>query len=133
MGELGRHQPKSLILIALWQDHRAALQYDWIRAWRQPLDLTRTSVHEAWPMLREILKDHSSHSYAALAGWSYVPDQTELLIHALNQGQAKHRRITPEWEKPDTILGPDSTRPHTKPKRDERLRSRLKQRLGIPQ
>ena len=66
-----------LILIDLCLNHPAAIQYDWIAAWGHPLDLTRQPLYEAWPMCREILKNHdTSHAYAALAGNSYLPGQT---------------------------------------------------------
>lgn len=131
MGQGGPYRPKSLILISLWIDHRAALQYDWHRAWGGPLDLKTLSLHEAWPMCREILKDRSSHSWAALAGWSFIPDPADKYIHAANQGTAKHRMLTPAWEKPDKLLGPEHAAARPAPKRDERLRGRLKARLGL--
>ena len=83
MGQGGPYRPKSLILISLWIDHRAALQYDWHQAWGGPLDLKTLSLHEAWPMCREILKDRSSHSFAALAGWSFIPDPADKYILSL--------------------------------------------------
>ena len=55
MGAGRQDRPKSLILITLWQDHRAALQYDWMQVWHQPLDPKTTPLNIAWPMCREIL------------------------------------------------------------------------------
>lgn len=132
MGQHVGSGPKSLILLHLWQEHRAALQYDWMRAWGCPLDLTLMPLHAAWPMLREILRDRTSHSFAALAGWSFIPDPADKWIHAANQSQSRLRR-KPPWEAADP-WAPERTgrsagagaRPH-----DERLRGRLKERLGI--
>lgn len=122
------HGPKSLILIDLCLNHPAAIQYDWIAAWGRPLDLTHQPLYEAWPMCREILKNHdTSHAYAALAGMSYLPGQAEQLIHALNQ--TRQRRTTPAWMKPDPLTSSaDSAaaQPH-----DELLRAKLRARLGI--
>lgn len=82
-------------------------------------------------MCREILKDRSSHSFAALAGWNFIPDPADKYIHAANQGAAKHRKLTPAWERPDKLLGPEHAAARPAPKRDERLRGRLKARLGL--
>ncbi|OXN01659.1 hypothetical protein [Bifidobacterium vansinderenii] len=119
-------RPKSLIVLHLWLEHRAALQYDWIRAWGCPLDLKAMPLYAAWPMLWQILMDHSSHSYAALAGYAWIPDPADKYIHAYNQGMSKIR-IRPPWQTTVTQTDP------AKPKRphDERLRRRLKDRLGI--
>lgn len=127
---MGGHRPKSLTLIILWDDHRAALQYDWLHAWHTPLDLTQTPLFEAWPMLKEILKNRSSHCWAALAGWSYIPDPADKLIHAINQSNVKNRRLTPQWEKPDPLTTP-KPRAKPTPKRNPKLRGRLMERLGI--
>lgn len=129
MGQSHRgHGPKSLILIDLCLNHPAAIQYDWIAAWGHPLDLTRQPLYEAWPMCREILKNHdTSHAYAALAGNSYLPGQTEQLIHAFNQ--SRQRRTTPAWRKSDPLTSREHTaaaQPH-----NEALRAKLRERLGI--
>ena len=91
MGAGRQDRPKSLILITLWQDHRAALQYDWMQVWHQPLDPKTTPLNIAWPMCREILKNRRSHSFAALAGWAYVPDDTDKLVQSINRlGETGH-------------------------------------------
>ncbi|RSX53030.1 hypothetical protein [Bifidobacterium samirii] len=120
-------RPKILILLHLWAEHRPALQYDWHRAWGGPLDPGRTPAYTAWPMLKEILKDHSSHAWAALARYSYVPDTAELLVHAANQGQSGSR-TTPAWLRPGPFDRPGSgpARPH-----DKALQDKLRRRLGI--
>lgn len=124
------HRPKSLILILLWQEHRAALQYDWIHAWNKPLDLKTFPLYAAWPMCREILRHHDTNTYAALAGWSHIPDPADKYMHALNQSASKHHKAKAPWERADPLAGPNAT-PDRTPKRDERLRSKLKTRLGI--
>ncbi|NEG90608.1 hypothetical protein [Bifidobacterium aerophilum] len=125
MGRSVPHRPKILTLLHLWYANRPALQYDWIACWGGPWDPRITPARAAWPMLREILMDRSSHSFAALAGWAYIPDPADKYIHAVNQGASKLRR-RPDWQRRD--IGRDSPHPRAK---DERLRSRLKARLGI--
>lgn len=123
MGRVGGHRPKSLTLIWLWNEHRAALQYDWMRAWHGILDLTRMPLYAAWPMLREILKDHTTHSFALLADWSWIPTDADMILYALSQ-TGKKQTTPPPWA--DTT----ADKPHAKP-RDQRLHTRLLERLGI--
>lgn len=129
MGAGRQDRPKSLILITLWQDHRAALQYDWMQIWHQPLDPKTTPLNIAWPMCREILKNRRSHSFAALAGWAYVPDDTDKLVQSINQGQSK-LNLTPDWAKPDTLLSEPTPPKH---RHDHRRRALLNRRLGLPE
>lgn len=52
-------------------------------------------------MLKEILKEHNrSHCYAALAGQSYLPADSEIMIHALNQSGRKLKQ-QPPWAQDD--------------------------------
>ena len=88
MGRRIRTGPKSVYLAHLWNNHRAALAYDWIRAYGQvyrPVRFQewiegarpRTDWGLAWALTREILKDHTSHSWMALQNAVYVPDGAE--------------------------------------------------------
>ncbi|WP_163233117.1 hypothetical protein, partial [Bifidobacterium aerophilum] len=62
---------------------------------------------------------------AALAGWAYIPDPADKYIHAVNQGASRlHRK--PDWERKTPQRGTPAPRAH-----DERLRGRLRMRLGI--
>ncbi|WP_204314903.1 hypothetical protein, partial [Bifidobacterium aerophilum] len=70
MGRRVQDRPKILTLLHLWYTARPALQYDWIACWGGPWDPRTMPARAAWPMLREILMDRSSHSFAALAGWA---------------------------------------------------------------
>lgn len=128
MGGRVRHRPKILTLLHLWYTRRAALQYDWHAAWGRFWNPKTLPAYAAWPMLQEILMDHSSHSFAALAGWSHIPDTADRIIHALDAGPSRLRR-KPTWERP----GPFDTTPsaHATRRRDDRLRDRLRERLGI--
>lgn len=129
MGAGRQDRPKSLILITLWQDHRAALQYDWMQVWHQPLDLKTTPLNIAWPMCREILKNRRSHSFAALAGWAYVPDDTDKLVQSINHVPVEtqpHARLGETGHAP---LGADTA----KHRHDHRRRALLNRRLGLPE
>lgn len=123
MGSIRRHRPKSLTLIWLWQEHRAALQYDWIHAWHTLYDPETQPLYMAWPMLSEILKDHTSHSHAALADWQWIPGEAEQMVDAINQGQGK--TSPPPWQ----AIRP--TPDHMSRPRNEQLHRQLLDRLGI--
>ena len=132
MGVRVRHGPKILTLLHLWWTRRPSLQHDWRAAWGRFWDPATVPAYAAWPMLREILMDRSSHSFAALAGWAFIPDPADKWIHAVNQSQSRLRRKAP-WEVADPWAperpvrsGGAAARPH-----DERLRGRLRERLGI--
>lgn len=38
------------------------------------------SLAQSWRLTREILRDHTSNSFAALAGWSYTPTGAEIAL-----------------------------------------------------
>lgn len=120
-------RPKSLTLLDLWLNHHWALQHDWMRAWHERLDLKRTPLYVAWPMLREILKDRStSHSFAALAGMGWMPSDSDRTLWALAQSGSK-THTTPPWMRPDPLTERATPRPH----HDARLRGMLAERLGL--
>ena len=125
-----RHQgprPKSLTLLDLWLNHHWALQHDWERAWHERLDLKRTPLYVAWPMLREILKERAtSHSYAALASMGWMPADADRTLWALSQSGSK-TRTTPPWMRPDPLTAKPVARTH----HDRRLRGMLADRLGL--
>ena len=88
MGRRIRTGPKSACLAQLWNRHRAELAYDWIRAYGRiyrPVRFDewlegqrpRTDWGLAWELTREILKDRTSHSWAALNGMTYAPGDAE--------------------------------------------------------
>lgn len=51
-------------------------------------------------MTRVILADRSSHSFAALAGWTYAPTGAERALWDLNAGRAKYRPWTDKARDP---------------------------------
>ena len=88
MGRRIRTGPKSVFLCILWRHHRTALAYDWIKAYGRiykPLGFhewlqgQRPTIDWglAWNLTKEILKDHTSHSYMALLNAVYVPSGAE--------------------------------------------------------
>lgn len=124
MGERHRRSgPKSLTLVWLIQNHYWAVQADWLKVWHDRLDLTVTPLHEAWAMCKEILKDHTSHMFAALADWAWIPDGSDRTLHALSQTGT--RRSEPPWQQP---MPWDGEPRHAT---NHELRNRLKERLGI--
>ncbi|OZG54124.1 hypothetical protein ALMA_0585 [Alloscardovia macacae] len=72
-------------------------------------------------MTREILKDHASHSWQTLAGYSYYPTTVEQIIYITNSILSK-QASAPDWLKSDELTA--ATR-HVKPV-DEKKRSKLR-------
>ena len=98
-----------------------------MHAWHERLDLKRTPLYVAWPMLREILKERAtSHSYAALASMGWMPADADRTLWALSQSGST-TRTTPPWMRPDPLTAKPTTRPH----HDTRLRGMLADRLGL--
>ena len=125
MGRLQGHRPKSLTLLWLWQNHRATLQYDWLNAWHSLYDPQQLPLYAAWPMLQEILKDHTSHTFALLSQWEWIPLNSDVILHALAQANTKKQLKTP-W----ATTGGNQPEPKPKP-RDEQAHRQLLERLGI--
>lgn len=91
------------------------------------------SLGRAWMLTREILKDHTSNSFASLAGWAYVPTGAEIALWDMMEleGRLKRKGYRP-WADPrnDFLREPNL---ETSSQRRERLerRSRLKKRFHI--
>ncbi|PJM72332.1 hypothetical protein CS006_10365 [Bifidobacterium primatium] len=87
----------------------------------------------AWELTRELLRDHTSASYAALAGWAYTPTgaETAMWDRLELEGLLKKRGYRP-WKdrRNDTLRAHRLEDPR---KRRERLarRQRLKDRYHI--
>lgn len=96
MGGRQRYRPKSIYLLILQQDHRAALTADWLarynRTW-QPITydtwldapkshkpVSNIAYGTAWALTRELLRDRTSNSYAALVGYAYIPTGAETAL-----------------------------------------------------
>ena len=86
----------------------------------------------AWELTREILRDHTSNSYAALAGWSYTPTGAEI---ALWDGLEMEKRVRRRgWRPWKDVPDPLRAKPMEDPRRRaERLRrrQRLRERYHI--
>lgn len=126
MGHIRQHGPKRLTLIWFWHNHRATLQYDWLAAWHCLYDPDALPLHVAWPMLEEILKNRSSHCFATLAEWTWIPDAADRILYAFSHKPTGPAR-NPEWQQ--TANGMRHTmnpRPH-----DMKARRELNKRLGI--
>ncbi len=88
--------PKSFTSLILHQQHHSALTADWLTRYRRvwkPCHLNawldapagrkpsgNLDYESAWALTREILRDHTSNSFAALAGWSYTPTGAEIAL-----------------------------------------------------
>lgn len=84
-------------------------------------------------LTHEILHDHTSHSYAALAGWSYIPtgaeiaqwDQYEL------EGRLKRKGWRPWTDKTADPFRTESLKADTSQKEREKQRERIRARFHI--
>lgn len=81
-----------------------------------------------------LLDDHTSHTFAAAAGWGYVPSANEVMFYneldvklAMNRGknQPMPQPVKRPWEQSRPVASVARNPDH-----DARL-DRLKQRLGI--
>ncbi|MGJ0615871.1 hypothetical protein ACR73I_04195 [Bifidobacterium pseudocatenulatum] len=129
MGRGIRTGPKSVYLAQLWNNNRAALAYDWIRAYGQiyrPVRFRewvegqrpRVDWGLAWALTREILKDHTSHSWMALQNAVYAPDGAEQAVWTLS-GQRKRPWFDHEH---DPLRPPTPTHSLTRRQREDRER-----------
>lgn len=138
-----------MVLCALWRNHREALDADWLRTYStmyRPVSFERwldapkgakpranVGFGRAWALTREILKDHTSHSYAALAGFAYIPtgEETAMWDRYELEGRLKRKGWRPWTDRradPFRSARMESTGEHEQ--RMER-RSRLRQRFHI--
>lgn len=88
---------------------------------------------KAWGLTREILRDRTSNSFAALAGWSYIPTGAEIALwdQMELEGRLKRKGYRPWADSRSDFL--ESPNPETGEQRRERLkrRDRLKDRYHI--
>lgn len=86
----------------------------------------------AWELTHEILRDHTSHSYAALAGWSWIPTGTEIAMwdRMELEGRVKHKGWRPWAAIPDPLAAAKQETGEERAARLER-RDRLNRRFHI--
>lgn len=143
LGRTIRTRPKSAYLIDLWHNHREALDADWASRYHttwQPISLTEwldappenkpkanIGIGKAWKLTRQILKDHASDSYMALAGWSYKPTGAEIAMwdRFELEGRLKRRGWRP-WTDRRADQFPET---HTPSKAEQTIRAERRARL----
>lgn len=98
-------------MLYLIHEHQVALYTDWhatygIRLHTYSMQDWRDGEHSCmsnllmWQMTREILKNHQSHSFAAIAGYSWIPTDADLIAWALSD----HKQTdAPPWCASDPI------------------------------
>lgn len=116
----------------------------WHTAWR-PVTLGRwlqapadrkprgnVGIGRAWRLTREILKHHTSHSWAALAGWSYIPTGMETAIWDQYEleGRLKRHGWRP-WAASRDPFAPTRVEPDDARRARLERRERLKRRYHI--
>lgn len=91
------------------------------------------SLAKAWRMTREILKDHTSHSWAAFNGWTYTPTAAEQALwdRLELEGRLKRKNWRPWTDPRNDPFG--TRRTETRAEHAARLerRHRLNQRFHI--
>ncbi|MFT8639019.1 hypothetical protein [Bifidobacterium sp.] len=128
MGNRKRHRPKSIALPYLLTFHKPALTYDWLTrigtvyrplTWEEWQDGTPRQTIPfgiAWQLTAEILKDHTSHTHAALNDWSYLPTTADEIAWAFSDH--------PKGAKPPWQAMPHAHRQRT-PQEQKTMRSKL--------
>lgn len=99
------------------------------------IDRQELAYSEITALIDGLLDDHSSHTFASVAGWSYVPSPDEVAFYdgidvklAMNRGknQPMPQRVKRPWEsaRPKETTAPGASA-------DLERRERLKARLGL--
>lgn len=98
------------------------------------IDREELTYSELTALVDGLINDHTSHTFASVAGWSYVPSPAEVAFYdeldvklAMNRGknQPMPPRTKRPWESGEPIR---STKPD--PGREER-RNKLAEHLGL--
>lgn len=137
--EVGRDRglrPKiALTATALYHHHRDALEYDFRARFGfgvERIDRQELTWRQMSALVAGLMSDHSSHTFASVMGWSYVPTPAEVQFYneldvkiAMNRGknQPAPSRTKRPWEQAQVSVRRD-------PEHGARL-ERLKARLGI--
>lgn len=132
-------RPKSAVLaVTIYVHHRPALEYDLLT--RAGFGVDRIDREEIpWSqmvaLIDGLMNDHTSHTFASVAGWAYVPSPEEVAFYndvdvrlAMNRGknQPMPQPVKRPWEqgKAKSVL----------PRNDAETRTRrqlLNERLGL--
>ena len=98
----------------------------------EKIDREELSWQQVQALIDGLLSDHSSHTFASVMGWAYVPTPAEVQFYdeldvKIAMNRAKNQPAPPRtkrpWEQARTVSRRD-------PEHDARL-ERLKARLGI--
>ena len=132
-------RPKSaLTAVALYVQHRPALEYDFRARFGfgvERIDREELSWQETVALIDGLMQDHTSHTFASAAGWSYVPSPSEVHFYdeldvklSMNRGknQPMPQRTKRPWETPKRREVIPAHRGDT-----EARRERLRERLGL--
>lgn len=99
------------------------------------IDRQELTYSELTALVDGLINDHTSHTFASVMEWAYVPSPAEVAFYdeldvkiAMNRGknQPRPKRTERPWEK----SRPKDHTPRYDPEREKR-RERLNERLGI--
>lgn len=122
----------------MYVHHRPALEYDFNARFGfgvERIDREELSWQAVTALIDGLIDDHTSHTFASVAGWSYVPSPQEVAFYdeldvklAMNRGknQPMPQRVKRPWETPRV----NQVTPRSDAESRDR-RARLNERLGI--
>lgn len=125
-----------MTVTAIYFHHRAALEYDFRARFGfgvERIDRQELSWQETAALVDGVFTDHTSHTFAAIQGWAYVPSPQEVAFfdeldvkRAMNRGknQPVPKRADRPWERKrevEALPAPGNSG----------RRSRLNERLGL--
>lgn len=133
-----RVRPKSAVnALVVYYHHRKALEYDFRARFAfgvERLDREELNYSETVALVDGLLDDPTSHTFASVAGYSYVPSAEEVFFwnrldaeRSMNRGknQPVPQRLARPWEKPKEKT-PMPVSPESRARRE-----RLNKRLGL--
>lgn len=119
--------------------HRAALEYDFRSRFGfgvERVDRGGLSWRELQALVDGLLDDHSSHTFASVMGWAYVPTPAEVQFYdeldvklAMNRG--RNQPAPPRTKRPWEMAKPSFVPPKPRDGDAAARRELLNERLGI--
>lgn len=127
-----------MTVTALYFRHRAALEYDFRARFGfglERIDRQELTWSQTVALVDGLMDDHSSHTFASAAEWSYVPTPAEVQFYdeldvklAMNRGknQPTPPRVKRPWEEKPVKRAMSRRDPE-----ESARRAKLNERLGL--
>ncbi len=103
----------------------------------EKIDREELTYGELTALVNGLVADHSSHTFAAVMGWAYVPAPAEVQFYdeldvKLTMNRGKNQPRPPRTKRPWEQAPPRTTAPRTT-KETQQRRQILNERLGLTQ